>query len=65
MTLQENKIDLQSMYQQKLEAAKAYLGTRYQLHPEFIPSRNIPRISDAHLQHKWAVKRTYQGHQHE
>lgn len=61
MTLQENKIDLQSMYQQKLEAAKAYLGTRYQLHPEYAITGQHPKISDAHLQHKWAVKRVYNG----
>lgn len=52
---------VQEIYQKKLEAAKEWLGTNYQLHPEFIPSGNIPRISDAHLQHKWAVKRVYNG----
>ena len=61
MTLQENKIDLQSMYQQKLEAAKNMLGANYQLHPEYVPNTQHPRISDAHLQHKWAVKRVYNG----
>lgn len=52
---------LQEIYQQKLEAAKAYLGTRYQMHPEHVPDMRHPRISDAHLQHKWAVKRVYNG----
>lgn len=55
---------LQEMYKQKLEAAKAYLGTRYQLHPEYAIIGHHPKISDAHLQYKWAVKRTYQGEQH-
>lgn len=46
-------------YEQKLEAAKQYLGEKYQLHPNFKLKDNIPKISDAHLQHKWAVKRVY------
>lgn len=51
-------------YEQKLEAAKKLLGTNYQLHPEYVPSMRHPKISDAHLQHKWAVKRVYNGEQH-
>ena len=52
---------LQEIYQKKLEAAKEYLGANYQLHPEYVPNTQHPRISDAHLQHKWAVKRVYNG----
>lgn len=46
-------------YEQKLAAAKEYLGKKYQLHPEYVPKTIHPKISDAHLQHKWAVKRVY------
>jgi hypothetical protein len=52
---------LKQTYEQKLAAAKEWLGENYQGHVEYVAKHSHPKISQAHLQHKWAVKRVYNG----
>jgi hypothetical protein len=48
-----------STYEEKLAAAKEYLGVRYQGHPNYVKDPVHPCISHAADQARWAVQRTY------
>ncbi len=47
-------------YADKLAAALSYLGSKWQMHPEYNAAKHCahPRISSGFEEHKWRTRRT-------